>query len=350
MSRVTIVTALFVLNIVGEIVHVASVTCRDMNGLDVDWYYIYKLPKITSNQNPLISEGIGFYYLDYNEQSFQLSTAAMNESSQPVAQTLQEIYNGPSENVAHIMYNDHPPDEEYQWSYGHTKGVVAYDRNNGFWMIHSVPRFPRRFGPYAWADNGRRYGQSVLCVSFKSPEMENIAKQLLYNYPCVYGSNLPSNLLEIAPTFQEVVSGSHVPGAPFYKQVTLRSRGGQQFTHYAKHNHFGKDLYAKLVAEDLERDLYVETWKRNTPLPSDCSAQHHAYNILEIKFPSTDQFSYREDHSKWAISDQSANVICIGDINRERDQFDRGGGTLCANLPNVWQEYKDLIAKYEPCP
>ncbi|KAJ8018597.1 Plancitoxin-1 [Holothuria leucospilota] len=202
-------------------------------------YYVYKLPKLTTNQDPLIKEGVAFYYLDISQQNFKLSTASLKDMSQPVAQTLQQIYNSSPGEVncyLKLFYSVNILTIQSQ----STSGVVAYDDNNGFWMIHSVPKFPRKFGPYAWADNANRNGQSILCVSFKSDQMDNIAHQLLYNHPYVYHGNLPQDLLPIAQTFQQVVSGSFVPDPPFYKKVTLWSSGGQKFGHYAKYSSFGK--------------------------------------------------------------------------------------------------------------
>ncbi|KAJ8039484.1 Plancitoxin-1 [Holothuria leucospilota] len=352
MSRATIVTSLFVLTVVSEVVYIESVTCRDMNGMTVDWFYVYKLPKITTSGNVLIKTGVAFYYLDYNRQTFQLSTVSIENLSQPVAQTLQQIYTSPAGTVdiyvAHIMYNDQPPSGR-RTSRGHTKGVVSYDGKDGFWMVHSVPKFPGKSSPYQWPGNANTYGQSILCVSFKSPEMENIANQMLYNNPYVYSSNIPSKLKSIAPTFQKILKGEHVKSSPWFRKTRLQSRGGEDFTHYAKYRSFGKDLYVDLVAKDLSSTFYVETWRRRNVLPSDCTHRYHVYNILDIKFSPTVQFSYTKDHSKWAISESADQVICIGDINREKSQFKRGGGTLCANLPQVWNQYYGLMLCYEAC-
>ncbi|KAJ8039063.1 Plancitoxin-1 [Holothuria leucospilota] len=89
----------------------------------------------------------------------------MKGQYQPVAQTLQQIYNQP-QMIAYIMYSDHPPDGKEKHPWGHTKGVVAYDESNGFWMIHSLPKFPRK-DRYKWAENASLYGHGILCVSFK---------------------------------------------------------------------------------------------------------------------------------------------------------------------------------------
>ena len=47
------------------------------------------------------------------------------------------------------------------------KGVVATDKNNGFWLVHSAPRFPNNVadGYDSFPDFASRYGQSFLCLT-----------------------------------------------------------------------------------------------------------------------------------------------------------------------------------------
>ncbi|KAJ8039061.1 Cell death-related nuclease 6 [Holothuria leucospilota] len=93
MLRTTVVIELCLLLIVCEVVYIAGVTCKDANGNNVDWYYVYKLPKIPNNPHSLIKKGVAFYYLDNNQQTFRLSDTSMEEEdSHPVAETLQQIY------------------------------------------------------------------------------------------------------------------------------------------------------------------------------------------------------------------------------------------------------------------
>lgn len=347
MSPATVVMKLLVLFIVCEVVYAAGLTCKDMNGNKVDWYYVYKLPKITKHPHPFIEKGVAFYSLDNYQQKFQLSESSMEERSQPIAQTLQQIYDQPHM-IAYYMYNDQPPDGTEKHSRGHTKGVVAYDDNTGFWMIHSLPKFPRK-DTYQWVDNASPNGQSILCVSVNSSEMEKIANQMLFNYPNVYSSNLPPDKVGIAPTFQKVVNGVHVENPPWTHKVSLESCDRQNFTHYAKFNSFGKDLYLDMVAPDLQSNLLVETWQRLRPLPSNCSFGYCVQNIRAIQFSSLAvEFNSTKDHSKWAVSDARDKVICVGDINRAHSQYQRAGGTLCTSLPNVWQQYRDSVAQVEP--
>ena len=43
----------------------------------------------------------------------------------------------------HAMYNDDPPNATAASSgYAHAKGFLAANATNGFWVIHSVPKWP----------------------------------------------------------------------------------------------------------------------------------------------------------------------------------------------------------------
>jgi len=41
-----------------------------------------------------------------------------------------------------ILYNDDPPNRPINGNYGHTKGAMMTNKQQGFWLIHSVPNYP----------------------------------------------------------------------------------------------------------------------------------------------------------------------------------------------------------------
>ena len=77
------------------------------------------------------------------------------------------------ENRLLLMYNDEFPNGTSSATAAHAKGVVAFDGQSGFWLVHSVPRFPPApdggppgtKGNYSYPTTGLRYGQTMLCVS-----------------------------------------------------------------------------------------------------------------------------------------------------------------------------------------
>ncbi|XP_071820989.1 plancitoxin-1-like [Apostichopus japonicus] len=322
-------------------------SCKDMNGNDVDWYYVYKVPRESSNPNPLIKTGFAHYYLDDSSPNFKLSSVSLENKSQAVAQTLQQVYDL-RDQIAYVMYNDHWPNGRKTSSRGHTKGVLAFDNQTGFWLIHSVPMFPSNKS-YSWPENAVVYGQSMICVTFKSSEMAEIGEQMRFTYPYIYDYKLPSELSQLVPSLQGVVKGDHVESPPWMQKVSLYSQNGQQFTHYAKSREFNQDLYFDWMAPDMKTGLQTETWQNGRgKLRSNCSSDYHVLNIKMMKFPDVN-FPSTRDHSKLAMTNSSLQVICVGDINRMLAQYKRGGGTMCLNSSDVWEQYQKIVSDVEQC-
>lgn len=91
-------------------------------------------------------------------------------------------------------------------SYGHTKGAVAFDMQSGFWLIHSVPRFPAKASTgYQYPSTGLRYGQSMMCVTFDSKLFDPIGRQLVFNHPHIHDNHLPTSFKRKFPHVQKVI-------------------------------------------------------------------------------------------------------------------------------------------------
>jgi len=80
------------------------------------------------------------------------------------------------------IYNDEPTNENKSFTMGHTKGIVVADNSSGFWLVHSVPKFPQlpyqNNNSYTYPRTGVRYGQSFLCVSMLTKELDKVGKYL----------------------------------------------------------------------------------------------------------------------------------------------------------------------------
>lgn len=59
-------------------------------------------------------------------------------------------------------------------------GVVAFDDKTGFWLIHSVPNFPDP-REYGYPETATNNGQTAICITFKTSELNEIGKFVFYN-------------------------------------------------------------------------------------------------------------------------------------------------------------------------
>nr|AAF76893.1 deoxyribonuclease II beta [Homo sapiens] len=333
----------------------ATISCRNEEGKAVDWFTFYKLPK---RQNKESGEtGLEYLYLDSTTRSWRKSEQLMNDTKSVLGRTLQQLYEAyasKSNNTAYLIYNDGVPKPvNYSRKYGHTKGLLLWNRVQGFWLIHSIPQFPPiPEEGYDYPPTGRRNGQSGICITFKYNQYEAIDSQLLVCNPNVYSCSIPATFhqeLIHMPQLCTRASSSEIPGRLL---TTLQSAQGQKFLHFAKSDSFLDDIFAAWMAQRLKTHLLTETWQRKRQeLPSNCSLPYHVYNIKAIKLSRHSYFSSYQDHAKWCISQKGTKNrwTCIGDLNRSPHQAFRSGGFICTQNWQIYQAFQGLVLYYESC-
>uniref|UniRef100_A0A0R3RHM8 Deoxyribonuclease II n=1 Tax=Elaeophora elaphi TaxID=1147741 RepID=A0A0R3RHM8_9BILA len=342
-----------------------SFQCRDQKNQNVDWFIFYKIGHIRKHIVKSVRNGYAFLYMDANHQQWSFSAFGINNSKQAIGYTLQQYYVVASNpEVFSIMYNDefpYPNNDTISGSSGHTKGVVVFGKSNGFWLIHSIPKFPRN-DTYEYPVTGRHYGQMGLCISMPYSELHKIAIQLYYNHLFIYSQKLPAQMAVDIPILAKVILNEYQRVAPYVSLVLLNSSAGNEFFHFAKTGAFnkGRNLYFDLVAPTLKSSLKTETWQhetsKNKNLKSWCR-KYSSYKVLDVKkvaLPFNITFSNALDHSKFAVATLDANKallpwICIGDINRQERQLFRAGGTMCFMNSKVHSIYNAMVSDYWPC-
>lgn len=284
----------------------------------------------------------------------------VNESASMPALTLEPLFANPL--VLLLAYNDEFPNGTVIFDDGHTKGVLATDGKTVVWLIHSVPKYPS-IPHYEYPSTGAHFGQSFLCVTLPVTEVEKVAEQLLFNQPSVYYRRVPISLEGKYPQLEKVLQKEWIQQAPFNNILDIKSLHGNGFKSFAKSSRYNKELYEDFVAPVLDTNLLVETWRNGAGnLNSNCSLNDNVYNIQEIIYDEPQlYFKTSQDHSKWAVSQSvglrfwrvripsTSNWICVGDINRQLHQLQRGGGVLCQQNSKVAKLYRKLIKEYESC-
>ncbi|KAM8974854.1 deoxyribonuclease-2-alpha [Pelodytes ibericus] len=328
----------------------AAISCYGDSGKAVDWFIVYKLPKLTHDPDA----GMTYMYQDGDSGGWVPGKSLMNNTDSAVGQTLSQIYGvTKTKDVAFILYNDQPPSTvATNQIRGHTKGVVLLDKSQGFWLVHSTPHFPPPADQkYDWPHNALHNGQSFLCVTYPYSHFNDIGTQLLYNTISPYSSLVPDNFAGDLPDLKAAAQMESVTKPPWSSLVTLTSVGGKTFTSFSKNGNFGDDLYSGWISRVLKSDLYVEFWlnSRRT-LHSNCSQTYHIYNMKDIRFSQSIQYSSHIDHSKWCVSvHPNPGWACVGDMNRNIEEEQRGGGAVCVQDTNVWKSFSSLVSNFSKC-
>jgi len=332
-----------------------QLSCMNDQGQPVDWYVAYKLPRKVPNP---VQDGYGYLYMDAATASFKTSKFSAADTSSAMGATLQQVYANAQQQrdtMAYVFYNDANPEGKEFFDYGHSKGALAFTTDGGFWMIHTIPKYPNRVQDgYGYPHSGTYYGQMFFCVNFNSSSFDIIGKQLRFNGPHIHDSQLPDSMADKFPNMKSLVNGDFILEAPYNMSAKLVSSAGKDLIHFAKNKNFGRDLYAAFVAPSLKTNLLAETWQHGSSKtgPS-CDTRYTVENIIRLDVKSdTDEYPFvnYEDHSKYVLSKNGdPPFVCIGDINRMETQFERGGGTLCTKDTQIWTVFKSVVEEIYSC-
>lgn len=345
----------------------AGTSCKDDKNADVDWFFLYKLPRGAQNKAKVsVPRGDEYVYVDSNTPSsaafWTLSPKNIFESDGAVANTIAPLTLAKKPtNLTYAVYNDQPPYRpgDNKTSNGHTKGLFIFDEKTGVWLIHSVPKFPENLhrGVYVFPQSGRQFGQIMLCVTFPSSQLETIATHLRLQYPNIYDGYAPASLRKTHPSLNLLLARKFIREAPWVLTATLKDVAQNAYVSFAKHGRYNKDVYSGVVAESLKSNLLASTWRNGAggKAPADCNDTYTVTNIEKLTFNLGKQqqmtFKNTEDHSKWAISSETAkSFVCAGTLNRMHSQYRRGGETLCFKNALLHKLLLKTVTDSEDCP
>lgn len=362
----------------------AKIQCYSQNNVPVDYWAMIKFPHISSSDNVNVAAGYGYAYIDSKGTKLVVPSTNLNSSASPLQATLKAMYaSHNAADTAWALFNDEWPSGKTTSTYAHMKGVMFFDENSGFYLLHSVPRFPNNLtqGYSGYPLNEITYGQSFLCASHATDEFDTLGLVLQRAGPWFYDVNLPTSMRARLPNFYKAISGGF-NSTPGVTVLTVSTIGGFEFLALYKNKQWNSELYEYLVAPTLQAGLSCETWMNGaTPLPSFCKPQY-AWNVLDIRtlaFSSSNvsvAWKETQDHSKWAVAigkeiacmfvrcacvcvrvcSKDLTIACLlgglhsGGINRMQTQYGRGGGTFCLASPSLYAALNSLIVTADTCP
>ncbi len=296
-----------------------SLSCLNEKGDFVETWTILKAPQTADD----------YLYAEENKTLYKPDLSLNDTTTGALSKTLQQLWNT---DVSYLLYNDEPPfSTSYNFSVGHTKGVLAVDNTQtGFWIVHSIPQFP--VGP-AEADtylgllsNAYTYGQNAFCISISATTADQLAFQFHLNIPNLYDTYLTNEVKEKYKNITSLVEGHYLTN-PICSSTPLTSINGTKHMVFAKTKQWNNDLWSGCVAPSLQNDFSVESWLRGSEIGPSCS-KFQVTDVESVYFNSDFNWSEFNDHSKWATSIDGV-WTCHGDINRMTTQFVRGGGAIC---------------------
>lgn len=333
-----------------------KISALDEKGNAVDWWFLYKIPKLSeagASGKVISATGYEYAYYDPNTAKFQMTTNLLSKDQGALDLTLDSLFKKPDATTGWVLYNDEMPADANghdNGSLGHTKGVIAFDTSTktALWLLHSWPKYA---DPGALGMPTPMYGQTFLCLTMDIATASAIAAQMAqYQQPQVYLPHLPPNLDKNDPLYILTRPlASTVPGGT--NVLNGKTRKGQAFKVIAKNREWGKDFWNDLVGPTLQEDMDVETWIRGLVPPTlDSDGVHKTFDIKYVDFrPLGGNWAWPQtrDHAKWGITLKS-EWVCVGDINRMVTQSKRGGGTIALKDKNLWQALKQTDLMIPP--
>lgn len=315
-----------------------------------DYIYTYK-----SSDNDFIVWGEASHPISSTKSALGLTLSPIYEQVEP---------------ITFITWNDDAPlDSRFSkannidpFANGISKGVMAYTKNGGFLLSHSVPRYPPNpayVSHYEYPESGKRFAQMAICVTSEkhdsrdavANEIGSLLDLMIHFKPQVYASNVlgywPLALRKkfdkvIHPTNQQL--GTPFIGHQFYGKspVSVHAFGRSNAAKY-------KDIF-KTLAEHYNTLIVAQTsMDRYNSLPSFFGTQHSIENVAQLKiwkFYGIEwvEWSRSDDHSKWIASKSKGNaVVCVGDLDRERNVMQMGGLFICIEDAVFFKTFSERI-------
>ena len=318
-----------------------NISALDENGKAVDWWFAYKVPKLTKDASSDSATGYEYIYYDPKIPGVVRSPNLLTDGKGAIDLTLSAIFDKPDATTGWILYNDEMPTDAKRKdssSLGHTKGVIGFDTasKTAFWMLHSWPKYA---DPQASNMPTPIYGQTFLCLSLDIATADAIAQQMAnHQQPQVYLPRVPGSLAKSDALY--LLTQTLKPDAPGdCDVVACKTKGGMAFQVIAKNRKWGKDFWNDLVGPTLKADMDDETWIRGKiPPVLDSDGIHKTFDVKYIDLSKLGlpwAWPETQDHAKWGITTTN-DWVCVGDINRMVSQEKRGGGTIAFQNQTLW--------------
>ena len=214
---------------------------------------------------------------------------------------------------------------------GHCKGILTWNNNKIGWLCHSTPNFPKYFDGNDISDIEKSeliFGQcfQYVEINYNENTLDDILLQI---------DIMQANIYIEKYNNKNRINANNIK----LKKINLSNT----ITHIAKSPHYEIDIYSNYLVNENNDPWYIETWMRGHKIDDDYEiiAHHKIKDISELKFEDIN-YNEKQDHSKWATTQ---NMYWVGDLNRMKSQYKRGGGGFIIKDVNISNSLYKLIIK-----
>lgn len=302
-----------------------------------------------SKQDP-IGDGTGgsyVYVTSSSSSSWAEGSKPVTDSSSLLGKQLAGVYDHSVEN--YVFYNDQLPNGSWTTTYGHSKGFFAWDGTTGYWVQHSIPKFPNFVSSgYEYGHSQELYGQHAFCMTLTSAMIDEAAAVMLFAHPWVYDSHVADTSLA---NVNDVVGLKKKDGTV---KATIKAAWGD-LTLLGKSSSYGQDMLDTLVAPALDESVESQSWLNSGgPIGGYCpSSGDDVLDIETLHFPPSDTHVTAVDHSKWAVAKSASVGIgyfwCALDNNHVASQETRSGLAVCQTIGGVASLLRAAATEVGPC-
>lgn len=232
----------------------------------------------------------------------------------------------------------------------HSKGMISYNENGGYLLIHSLPKFPAANTNKEFLDefstNEGKFAQTFICLSLDHSNLNKVLTQLksvkpgiqVYNMEHDFNTENDSILKELLNTRKRIKEDAILNSSI----LTLNKK---KFDFFSKPKPVNTLPWDSAIPLYYKEDFYVGTWTRPALLDNICDGDYKIFNILNYEIDGM-KYSNNEDHSKWAYS---SKVFCVGDLNRTESQLTRSGNVLCLEDSKIAKIVGKYNVDYNKC-
>jgi deoxyribonuclease-2 len=323
--------------------------CRDPNNNIVDWYLIMLFPSTANHaDNSLV-------YMFYDEKS-GLNQYYFDIKTFPPIRDTHEVENSSAQSkVNYFFWNDDTSTEKkltaaYKGK-AHSKGGLVYNRESGYFLMHSLPRFPRRTADNKFVDefpdNAGKFAQHFLCISTDFENNLKIIDTLNIINPQLIVKNGEEDNVSDNESVLKLIKNRSDPKLPPYAKSTIESVGKKEFTFFSRSKNEEHLQYDFHIPQHYGDNFYVETWTKPKLLDPICNGKYKIMNIKSLKF-GLYAYNNNQEHAKWSVAEKK-DISCFGDLNRTDQKTIRGGNVICISDKKLANIMRDAITDADQC-